>query len=662
MKLRDHCIGGGWSWGDWGTEITPLRITTAWGRIFYMLVGVGLLLSSGLRAQTPEEHASHHPGGQGATPATGAPATGGSPAPEMGGMGEMMKGMMGGAPPKELYPSLMEIPELSSEQRNQIEAQADERMQAGSVLIGQALDSLNAAALSGDYATMHDATTRLREGTGQLESGIAARRALVEGRALREVALAWFKREMNLQPAASAAPHDRPGLTIFHLFTMVLLIAFSFVMVAMYFFKMRRAVALFGRIETDKGTPPPGSSPPLAGGPSKEGGKPSGGKNPPGGDKPPTDESATTEDPAPSKGEAPPSSENSAPPLASNWRGQLRVGSIIQETPDVKTFRLLPATNGHIPFTFVPGQFLNVAFLIGGARMNRSYSISSSPTPRGHVDLTIKREPRGAVSRHIVDLLKVGDVIEAGGPVGNFTFDGTEAESVVLISAGVGITPMVSVARYLTERSWPGEIFFIYTCRTPADFILESEVAALQLRNPKLHVAVTMSRPEGTNWEGPRGHLTKELLARTVPGLATRRIHICGPQAMMDSAKALLAELGVPPEQVKSEMFGATKPGPAAAGTTAKKTAAPTGPLVAFSKNGKSARIHAGQTVLELSEELGIGIENSCRIGTCGICKVKLTSGEVDMAVEDSLDAADKTNGFILACQAIPKGEITVEA
>ena len=352
-----------------------------------------------------------------------------------------------------------------------------------------------------------------------------------------------------------------------------------------------------------------------------------------------------------------------ASPVTANWRGYLRVGSIVTETPGVKTFRLLPASSdGFLPFTFVPGQFLNVAFSIGGARMNRSYSISSSPNRREYVDLTIKREPRGAVSRHIVDLLKVGELVEAAGPVGKFTFDGTEAESIVLISAGVGITPMVSITRYLTERSWPGGIFFIYICRTPDDFIFADEVAALQQRNPKLRVAVTSTKAEGTNWKGPRGRLTKELLTQTVPDLPSRRIHICGPEAMMEATKALLTELGVPPDQVKSELFGATKPAAAAAGTTAKPTAAATGPQVTFSKNNKAAQIREGQTVLELSEELAIGIENSCRIGTCGLCKVKMISGEVTMAVEDSLDADDKTNGIILACQAIPKGDIAVEA
>ena len=294
--------------------------------------------------------------------------------------------------------------------------------------------------------------------------------------------------------------------------------------------------------------------------------------------------------------------------------------------------------------------------------MNRSYSISSSPTQRDYVELTVRREPRGAVSRHINDLLKVGDQIEAGGPVGKFTFTGTEADSIVLIAAGVGITPMMSITRYLTERAWAGDIFFLYTCRTPADFIFAAEVAALQRLNPKLRVAVTISQAEGTDWKGPRGRITKEWLTQTVPDLASRRIHLCGPPPMMDSTKTMLTELGVPPDRVKTEAFGATKPAPAPPGTTANPATPATGPLVTFSKNNKSAKIHVDQTVLELSEELGIGIEFSCRVGTCGLCKVKMTSGEVEMAVEDALDADDKAKGIILACQAKPKGEVAVEA
>lgn len=240
---------------------------------------VALLSLSGLRAQSPEEHASHHPAAAGgsAPPAGGVPAGAGG---MMEQMGEMMKGM-GKPPPKELYPSLMALPELTPEKRQQVEQQAAERMHAGTMLMGQALDSLNAGTQSGNYAEMHEAMTRLREGAAQLESGIAARRALAEGRAPRAVALAWFRQEMSLlSPTVTADAHGAGGLSALHLFTMALLIVFAATMLAMYFFKMRRAAALFGRIEPDKAAPPPGSAPELARG------------KPPSGEKPPsTDQS-----------------------------------------------------------------------------------------------------------------------------------------------------------------------------------------------------------------------------------------------------------------------------------------------------------------------------------------------------------------------------------
>lgn len=269
------------------TESARGSVNAAWRGIFCVLVG--LLWASDLRAQTAAEHASHHPDGNapaagatptepGAAPAAGAMPAGGGGMMEQ--MGEMMKNM-GKPPPKELYPSLMALPELTPEQRKKVEDQAGERMHAGSVLMGQALDSLNAGIQIEDYAAMHEAMTRLREGSAQMESGIAARRALAEGRAPREVALAWFKREMNLSLGAVPAAHQRSGITLFHLFTMGLLIAFALAMVAMYFFKMRRAAALFGRIEPDNGAPPPGSSPPLPEG------KPPGDK-PPSGEKQPS--------------------------------------------------------------------------------------------------------------------------------------------------------------------------------------------------------------------------------------------------------------------------------------------------------------------------------------------------------------------------------------
>jgi ferredoxin-NADP reductase len=647
------------------------------GRSYAAALLIFLVAVSSISAQvSPEEHARHHPG-SGTSPGPGTPSTpqSGPMGPGMmGEMGEMMGGMHG-TPPKQLYPTLMSLPLLSPEQRQKVEQQADEEMRSGTALMNRALDELAQAQAAGNFAAMHDATLKLHEGMARFDSGTAAKRALAEGKAPRDIALTWFKREMNLTPPVGEAAHGARGLSLFHFFTMALLIAFAVAMLAMYYFKMRRAAALFGRIEPDKGPPPPGSAPPLGGSPGPSS-SPGGGQARTSGGSPSA--SATSGAASPAKlpsdtspptaqrvngasSRGPPRRKLVGPPLTASWAGKLRVETIVRETPSVQTFRLRSPDRGPLPFTYQPGQFLNVAFGIGGARMIRSYSISSSPNERDYLELTIKREERGAVSRHINDLLNVGDIVEAGGPVGTFTFTGAEANSIVLISAGVGVTPMMSTARYLTERSWPGDIFFIHACRTMTDFIFREPIAALEKRNPKLRVAVMLSKA-GPEWTGPRGRVTKEFLMATVPDFAARRVHICGPLPMMDATKAILREIGVPPENIKTEQFGAIKPPLGAPATTAKPTVAATGPLVTFSKNNKTANIRPNQTILELSEDLGIGIDFSCRIGVCGVCKVKMTSGEVDMAVQDALTDDDKANNIILACQAKPRTPVTVEA
>lgn len=182
-----------------------------------------------------------------------------------GGMAGMME-KMGAPKPKDFYPTLMDLPDLPLAKRVEVDQQADERMRSGVALMNESLDHLLQAASAEDYAAMQASSASLREGLARFESGLAAKRALAEGKAPRNVALTWFKREMNLAPPM---PSDEPGAllgaTPFHLFTMGLLIAFALAMVAMYFFKMRRAAALFGRIEASKGAPPPGAAPALAG-------------------------------------------------------------------------------------------------------------------------------------------------------------------------------------------------------------------------------------------------------------------------------------------------------------------------------------------------------------------------------------------------------------
>lgn len=240
---------------------------------------------------SPEEHAKHHPGAaaSGSQPGGQSPATPGAGAGTGGmmeGMGEMMKNM-GAPPPKALYPSLMDLPDLPPEKRDEVQRAAHERMKSGADLMAEGLDQLVKAAATTDYAAMQAATAMLREGVARFDSGLAAHRAIAEGKDPRALAMQWFKAQMNLPgPLPAAEARGLWGLSWEHLILMVLLIAFAAVMIVMYFFKMRRAAALFGRLESDSGKPPPGSAPPLAGapGPSAPGTPPAGKTDPPAGD------------------------------------------------------------------------------------------------------------------------------------------------------------------------------------------------------------------------------------------------------------------------------------------------------------------------------------------------------------------------------------------
>jgi hypothetical protein len=255
-------------------SVNPRR-TNRFSAVLCLLVGLALVLPA-FGQISPEEHASHHPDQAGgaspaaaATPSAGNGSAQATTSKSTGGMGGGMGGMMekmGAPPPRELYPTLMNMPEVTSEERKAILSQADERMALAVALLSEGLQSLAKAAENDNYAAMQNASAKMHKALARLDSGVAAQRALAEGQPPEKVALQWFKNEMNLHTPPVVESHGGLlGATPFHLFSMVLLVVFALVMVALYFVKMRRAAALFERIEGNKGAPPPGSAPALAG-------------------------------------------------------------------------------------------------------------------------------------------------------------------------------------------------------------------------------------------------------------------------------------------------------------------------------------------------------------------------------------------------------------
>jgi len=346
--------------------------------------------------------------------------------------------------------------------------------------------------------------------------------------------------------------------------------------------------------------------------------------------------------------------------LPTSWTGKLQVARIFQETPTVKTLRMVAPDRRRLPFTFKPGQFVTLALPIGGKEVRRTYTVSSPPTRTSYIEVTVKRE--GAASGYLHDQVHEGDQIEVRALSGSFTFTGAESEGVVLIGGGVGVTPMMSVLRSLLDAAWRHDIWMVFAVRTPQDIIFEKELAYLQKRHPNFHLQVIVEDAAGTGWQGLTGRVTAEQLQAFVPELARRRVYLCGPAPMMDAVRATLHGLGVPDGDVLTELFS-TPVEQLELDEAAALAAGACASSIEFRRTGKTVPVEAAQTLLDAAEASGVKLDYSCRNGTCGTCRVKLVSGTVAMGRTDALLKGDVADHMVLACQARPTSpQVIVDA
>lgn len=564
-------------------------------------------------------------------------------------MMQMMQTMHGRGTPQ-AYPSMMALPPASPEARMAAQQLAVTRLQDGGALLVEAGSQLLGAIRANNASVTQSALQSVRQALSQLESGLATQQLLDRGVEPQIAALDWFRQQLSLSLAAESPRwHQLFGLSWVHLSSMAALATLSLWGTGLFIIRRRRATALAESVAGAAGAHAP-------------------------------DAITAITSPAGTGPAAPPAPVNPdiAPSKPNSWTGPLLVRRIFQETRQVKTFRLVDPAGGKLPFNYLPGQFLTFTVTPHGQAVKRSYTIASSPTHRDSCEVTVRHEDRGLVSGYLHDRVHEGELLQVTAPSGKFTFAGQDGNSIVLIAGGVGITPMMSVVRYLTDRSWPGDIYLIYGCKADDDVIFREEIEYLKRRFPNLHVTLVAERANAARWPYSTGRITKGLLAEAVPDIASRHIHLCGPKPMMDAAKLMLAELGVQPEQVEIEVFigkevsqapipapEQASPTPDAAAPPGVKDAAAALAKVAtatFARSNKTAALPPTKTVLEASEDVGVNIEYSCRVGTCGICKVKLLSGTVTMAIEDALEPADKTQNIILACQAKATSDVSVDA
>jgi ferredoxin-NADP reductase/nitrite reductase/ring-hydroxylating ferredoxin subunit len=237
----------------------------------------------------------------------------------------------------------------------------------------------------------------------------------------------------------------------------------------------------------------------------------------------------------------------------------LPVVEVRDETPDVRTFRL-DNTLGRIPHTY-PGTFARVCVRIDGVDVWRSFTISSSPTDGAFLDLTIKRNVAGQVTNHLFDIVGPGSSLTIQGAQGGFFFDPEgHTEPLVLISAGSGITPVMSIARYLAAAAPAHPCTFIHGARTVDDVIFLAECRHLHDTLPFFNYHVTLSRPD-SSWDGGRGRLDAARVSSIVGDASAHRYFLCGPPAFMQTFQHWLERTGVPADRVHTERFhGADAP------------------------------------------------------------------------------------------------------
>ena len=325
---------------------------------------------------------------------------------------------------------------------------------------------------------------------------------------------------------------------------------------------------------------------------------------------------------------------------------------IKQQTHDTRTLRFQVPRERRL--SAKPGQFLTFQWTIDGQRVTRSYTISSSPTHENYVEITPKRVKDGCVSVFLNERAKPGLRVEASGPYGGFYFDETLHKSIVLIAAGSGITPMISMLRYIEDLKLATSVTLLYCVRTAAGIIFQSELARLARSLSNFKYEVCLSQPDPA-WKGRSGRLTEECVSQNVTDLNAPTFFLCGPKGFMDNARQILSSLRVQQERILQESFGESK-----RSTEFQPREGRAVDTVVFLHSEKVCQGSAGSTLLDLAEKNSVQIPYGCRQGLCGTCATRVLSGTVQMDVEAGLTAEQKNAGYVLPCVSRAEGTVVL--
>lgn len=299
-----------------------------------------------------------------------------------------------------------------------------------------------------------------------------------------------------------------------------------------------------------------------------------------------------------------------ANPLWSARELRGRVVEVRRETVDSATLVIKPGWG--FSFDYQPGQYVGIGLLVDGRWRWRSYSLTSSPVTSGPsrtITITVKAMPEGFLSTHLVGGVAPGTIVRLAAPKGNFTMPDPAPASVLFITAGSGITPVMSMLRTLSRRDQITDIVHLHSAPTESDLMFAAELAELARRHSGYRLRVRTTREQG--------RLDFSRLGDEVPNWRDRQTWTCGPEGMLTAAEGLWSSAGLK-EQLHQERFAAARTAVHGQGGT-----------VEFARSGKSVTVDAATPLMDAGEGAGVQMPFGCRMGICQSCVVGLLDGHV---------------------------------
>jgi hypothetical protein len=286
-----------------------------------------------------------------------------------------------------------------------------------------------------------------------------------------------------------------------------------------------------------------------------------------------------------------------------------RIVEVRRETHDCATLVIRPGWG--FSFDYQPGQYIGIGLLIEGRWRWRSYSLTSAPQTTGTrtVTITVKAVPEGFLSTHLVGGVRPGTVVRLAAPKGNFVLPNPPPASMLFLTAGSGITPVMSMLRTLVRREQISDIVHVHSAPMPADVLFAGDLAEMARTHPEYRLITRATRVQG--------RLDLNLIADEVPDWRERQAWVCGPAAMLDTAEKLWAANGIA-DRLHCERFAAVR-------TTDRGQ----GGAVTFARSGKTLAADGATSLMEVGEQAGVLMPFGCRMGICHTCVVGLAEGRV---------------------------------